>query len=255
MKKSRFMSLIAFIIGLPVMTFAAPSTEFWTAGTTDIVGYGIGHVVIYDYFHPANSSSEAQTSDPTAAFPTDVGYTVGILPFTKVNMEVGLDFMGASNFPLMGNTKLALIEDAFFKGEPAVAVGIFNVGVKTDATDQDIRYVNIGKTIPIIGRLFVGGYEGNKTIAGNDGVNKGITLAWDKSFLPAKSAGGVDYTRLTVCGDLATGNNAYGGGGFGIAYNFNENINILTGPLFLNDAAINGKWKWSTQLNVNFKTW
>ncbi len=54
---------------------------------------------------------------------------------------------------------------------------------------------------------------------------------------------------------MATGNNAYGGGGFGIAYNFNENINILTGPLFLNDAAINGKWKWSTQLNVNFKTW
>jgi hypothetical protein len=253
MKKFYSLPLVAFVIGLPIMAFAAPSTEFWTAGTTDIVPYGIGHIVIYDYFHPANSSADLNESNN--AFPTDVGYTVGILPFTKVNMEVGLDYMGASSFPLLGNTKIALIEDAFFKGQPALAVGLFNVGVKTDVTDQDIRYVNIGKTIPLIGRLFVGGYEGNKTIVGNDGVNRGITVAWDRSFLPAKSAAGVDYTRLTVCGDLATGNNAYGGGGFGISYNFNENINILTGPLFLNDQAINGKWKWSTQLNINFKTW
>jgi hypothetical protein len=170
------------------------------------------------------SSGELVFDDAYDAFPTDVGYTLGILPFSKLQMEVGLDYMGAGNFPLLGNTKLAVIEDAFFKGQPALAVGLFNVGVKTDVTDADIRYVNIGKTLPIIGRLFVGGYEGNKTITGNDGVNKGITLAWDRSFLPTKSAGGVDYTRITVCADLATGNNAYGGGGPGVSYNFNENI-------------------------------
>ena len=250
MKRFRFLQFVALAIGLPVVAFAAPSTEFWTAGTTDIVPYGIGHVVIYDYFHPATSST-----DVGDAFPTDVGYTVGILPFTKVNMEVGLDYMGAGNFPLLGNTKLAVIEDAFFKGQPALAVGLFNVGVKTDVTDADIRYVNIGKTLPIIGRLFVGGYEGNKTITGNDGVNKGITLAWDRSFLPTKSAGGVDYTRITVCADLATGNNAYGGGGPGVSYNFNENVCVLVGPIFYNDQAINGRWKITTQLDVNFKDW
>jgi hypothetical protein len=258
MKKFRFLPLVAFVIGMPVVLFATPSTEFWTAGTTDIQGFGIGHIDIDDYFHPAKSSSEAQnvgSASEISAAPTDVGYTIGILPFSKVNMEVGLDFNGAGSFPLLGNTKIALPEDDFFKGEPALAVGLFAVGVKTDATDADIRYVNIGKTLPIIGRLFVGGYEGNKTIVGNDGVNKGITVAWDKSFIPVKSAGGVDYTRLTVCADLATGNNAYGGGGPGVSWNFNENICILTGPVFYNDRAINGKWKWSTQLDVNFKNW
>ncbi len=256
MKKFRFLPLVALVIGLPVMLFATPSTEFWTAGTTDIQGFGIGHIDIDDYFHPAKTSSEAQTSDPTAAFPTDVGYTIGILPFSKVNMEIGIDFMGAGNFPLLGNAKLGIPEDAFFKGQPAVAVGCFYIGTQPNVTDFDVTYLNIGKTIPIIGRLFVGGYTANKSVEeGTDGVDQGITVAWDKSFLPAKSAGGVDYTRLTVCADLATGNNAYGAWGFGASYNFNENISILTGPFFPTDEAINGKWKWSTQLDVNFKNW
>jgi hypothetical protein len=266
MKKSRLLPLVAFVVGLPAGVFATPSTELWTAGTTDIQAFGIGHLDIDDYFHPANSSSEAQnvgSASEVSAFPTDVGYTVGILPFSKVNMEIGLDFMGAGSFPLLGNTKLALIEDAFFKGQPAIAVGLFDVGVKTDATDLDIRYLNIGKTIPIIGRLFVGGYEGNKTIRGfnadgtvaGDNADQGITLAWDRSFLPAKSASGTDYTRLTVCADVATGDNAYGGGGPGVSWNFNENICVLAGPIFYNDRNINGKWKITTQLDVNFKTW
>jgi hypothetical protein len=250
MRKSQLLLLVAVVIGLPTMAFATPSTELWTAGTTDIQPYGVGHLDIDDYFHIANSSSDAYD-----AFPTDVGYTLGILPFSKLQMEIGIDLMGAQNFPLLFNTKAAVPEDAFFKGQPALAIGIFDVGVKTNVTDFDIRYVNIGKTLPIIGRLFVGGYEGNKTITGIDGVNKGVTLAWDHSFLPAKSAGGVDYTRITVCADLATGNNAYGGGGPGISYNFNENVCVLVGPIFYNDQAINGRWKITTQLDVNFKDW
>ena len=100
----------------------------------------------------------------------------------------------------------------------------------------------------------MGGYTGSRVPLGGI-VDKGITVAWDRSFLPAKGAGGADYTRLTLCADLATGDNAYGGGGPGVSWNFNENICVLAGPIFFTDQAINGKWKISTQLDVNFKTW
>ncbi len=116
MKKSRFMSLIAFIIGLPVMTFAAPSTE--VPDRRDHGHCGVRHRACryLRLLSPGQFQFQVlATSDPTAAFPTDVEEMMDILPFTKVNMEVGLDFMGALNFPLMGNTSLALIEDAFFR--------------------------------------------------------------------------------------------------------------------------------------------
>ena len=102
----------------------------------------------------------------------------------------------------------------FSRGNRPLPSGLFDIGTKKDVTDLDIGYVNIDKTLPIIGRLFIGGYTGNTTSLGGI-TNKGITLAWDHAFLPAKSASGADYTRLTVCADLATGDNAYGGGGPG----------------------------------------
>ena len=43
------------------------------------------------------------------------GTRVGILPFSKVQMEVGIDIMGVGAFPVLFNTKAAIPEDAFFK--------------------------------------------------------------------------------------------------------------------------------------------
>jgi len=238
-----------WVVATTTSIMATPSTEYWTPGTTDIQAFGIGHIGIDNYFHVANSSSEAGD-----AFATDLQYTVGILPFSKLNMEVGIDFMGSLNYPVMFNTKLGIPEDGFFKGQPGLAVGIFNVGTKKDVTDYNIVYGAIGKTIPLIGRFFVGGYTGNKTTLGGI-TNEGITLAWDRSFIPTKSAGGVDYYRIILSADVATGKNAYGGGGGGIYYFFNENISLLAGPVFFADKDINGKWKLTTQLDINFKNW
>ena len=256
MKKSRFLWLIALVIGLPIIALATPSSEFWTVGTTDIQAYGIGHLGIDNYFHFQKHTNE----DAFAVFPTDIGYTVGILPFSKVQMEIGVDLMGAQNFPVMFNAKAGIPEDGFFKGQPGIAVGIFNIGTRKDVTDLDITYAVIGKTLPLIGRVFVGGYvENNKTLndldPANGAFNRGLTFAWDRAFLPTKSASGAAYNRLLLCADWATGKNSYGGGGPGVAYSFTENISILTGPVFFLDQTINGKWKWSTQLDVNFKTW
>jgi hypothetical protein len=231
------------------LSFATPSTELWTSGTTDIQPYGVTHIGIDNYF-----TVFKKFTDGAGAFPTDAGLTVGILPFSKVQMEIGIDLMEPLDYPIMGNAKFGIPEDAFFKGQPGLAAGIFNVGTKKDVTDYDIGYAAVGKTIPVIGRLFIGAYMGNKNVLGGI-TNKGITVAWDRSFFPSKSAGRADSNRLLLCVDLATGKNVYGGGGVGIAFYFNENISLLTGPVFFNDEELNGRWKWTTQLDINLKTW
>jgi hypothetical protein len=231
------------------LSFATPSTEFWTSGTTDIQPFGVAHIGIDNYF-----TTFRKAADGAGSFPTDAGLTIGILPFNKVQMEVGIDLMEPLDYPIMGNVKLGIPENGFFKGQPGVAAGIFNAGTKKDMTDYNIGYAAIGKTVPLLGRLFIGGYRGKRsTLAGE--TNRGITVAWDRSFLPAKSAGSSGYNRMLLCADWASGKNYYGGGGVGLAWYFNEDISILTGPVFFNDEALNGRWKWTTQLDINCKAW
>ena len=33
---------------------------------------------------------------------------------------------------------------------------------------------------------------------------------------------------------------------------FTKDISLLTGPVWFNDHAINGQWKWTVQLDINF---
>ena len=48
------------------------------------------------------------------------------------------------------------------------------------------------------------------------------------------------------------GDNAIGGGGAGVYYFFTPDISLLTGPVWFNDPGINGRMKWTTQLDINF---
>jgi hypothetical protein len=233
------------MLGLFTVSFATPSTELWTSCTTDIQPFGVAHIGIDNYF-----TAFRKTADGAGAFPADLGLTMGIFPFSKVNMEIGIDIMEPLDFPLFANAKIGVPENGLFKGQPGVATGIFNVGTEKDMTDYNIAYGAIGKTIPVIGRICFGGYIGKKmTLAGE--TNRGITVAYDRAFLPTGSAGGADYNRLLVCADWASGRNYYGGGGVGLAWYFTENISLLTGPVFFNDEALNGKWKWTVQLDIN----
>jgi hypothetical protein len=249
MSKLRRLTALILAGGLYAVVSATPSTEFWTSGTTDIQPFGVAHIGIDNYF-----TVFKKFTDGGGAFPTDAGLTVGVLPFSKVQMEIGIDLMEPLDFPVFVNVKLGVPENGFFKGQPGLVAGIFNVGTEKNMTDYNIAYTAIGKTLPVIGRFFLGGYIGKKTtLAG--ATDKGITVAWDRSFLPAKSASGAEYSRLLLCADWASGKNYYGGGGAGIAFYFNESISVLTGPVFFNDETLNGKWKWSTQLDVNCKAW
>jgi hypothetical protein len=237
------------IVGLITgIVHATPSTTYWTPATTDIQPYRTVHVGIDNYFTVFRKGADK------GAYPTDMGLTVGVLPFEKVQAEVGVDLLEPTDDPWYANAKIGTPEGAIFDGSPALNLGIFNVGTKTNVTNQDIVFVMAGKTLPVVGRLFAGYYVGNeKVLVNGDGEedNKGLMVGFDHGFLPVKDKAGDEYNRVVVAGDWASGKNAIGGGGAGVYYYFTKNIALLTGPVFFNDKAVNGEWKWTAQLDIN----
>jgi hypothetical protein len=243
------LALAALVCGAPDIVRATPSTTYWTPMTVDIQPYGVLHAGIDNYF-----TVFRKAEDGGGQFPTDVGLTLGVLPFDKVKMEIGVDLMESSDYPLSFNAKIGIPEDAYFSGQPTLQLGVFNAGTKKDVTNQDVVYAVIGKSVPGIGRLSAGPYWGNKKVlVDKDGEaeNTGFMVAFDHAFLPVKDKEGNEFSRVVLAADYASGKNAIGGGGAGAYWFFTKDISLLTGPVFFNEEAINGKWKWTFQLDVN----
>jgi hypothetical protein len=237
------------ITGIPRSVHATPSTTYWTPMTVDIQSFGVLHAGVDDYFTVGRKAD-----DGAGAFPTDVGLTIGVLPFEKVKMEIGIDLLGHTDDPIFFNAKIGIPEDALFTWSPTLQVGIFNAGTKKNFTDQNIFFGVVGKSIPYLGRLSAGGYMGNsKVLLDKNGEkeNTGFMVALDHAFLPTKDKDGNEFSRLVVAADYASGKNAFGGGGAGIYYFFTKDISLLTGPVWFNEEALNGKWKWTMQLDIN----
>lgn len=250
-------------IGAVDLAQATPSTTFWTPATTDVQSYKVVHIGIDNYFTLGRKNDRG-------SLPTDIGLTVGVLPYEKIQMEVGMDWQEATTDPLSFNAKLGTPEGALFNDSPALNVGIFNVGtdrkVQVDEigllrTDYNIVHLMVGKTLPSnLGRFFAGVYHGNgKTLVNRDGKakNNGYMVAWDKGLKPTKDKDGNDYNKWVMAADWASGKNAIGGGGVGIYHYFTKDIALLTGPVWLNDPAVaspnaNAKWVWTTQLDINY---
>ena len=112
-KRMLGMLLGAAILGAAATAGATPSTMFWTAASTDIQGFGVVHLGIENYFTVFRKASKGG-----GQFPTDVGLTVGVLPFEKIQAEVGVDLMEASDNPLYFNAKVGAPEGVIFKGAP-----------------------------------------------------------------------------------------------------------------------------------------
>lgn len=139
---------ILTLIGLLLLNgvaFATPSTTYWTPATTDIQPFGILHIGVDNYFTVFKKAKNGGSS-----FATDVGLTIGVLPFEKLQMEVGVDLNEPTDHPISFNAKLGTPEDSLFKWSPALNVGIFNVGTKKDVTNQNIVFGLVGKTIPVL---------------------------------------------------------------------------------------------------------
>ena len=297
MKRYRLIRLIMIPVFLLTLVlagtvYATPSTTYWTPATSDVQPFNVWHIGVDNYFRLSQTTEEITgvtgVRNQFDSFATDVGLTVGVLPFEKLQLEIGIDgmFPGTRMHPtmqsigesLMFNAKLGTPEGAWGAWSPAINVGIFNAGTKGEVTNMNIVDLIVGKTLGPFGRIHGGGYYGNpdsalmrqggcKPVAPSDAAlavltcaggssgkldNAGGMVGYDFGFWKVKDKEGNEYNKWIFAADYASGKNAIGGGGFGIYHFFNKDISLLTGPVWFNDHVINGQWKWTVQLDVNF---
>jgi hypothetical protein len=232
----------------PPPAAATPSTNFWAPSTPSVQGFGILHLTYDTYFNHK------------ALYPVDAGLTMGVLPGTKLQAEVGFDFFyptfapgGPIKAPVLLNAKLGSPENAFFEGSPAWSAGIFAVGFEEDVTDYDVLHAMVGRTFPRVGALAVGGYYGlNRDLfrsAGGAERRGGLMAGW---FSPAIDVPVIDRIHLTW--DVQTGRNVFGATGGGAYFYVTPAVDVLMGPVFFFEKDLQpggSSWMWSIQLDVD----
>jgi hypothetical protein len=244
-RNTRFLAVLlvlgtGFIFAQGGSVLASPSTTYWSPCISDIQPFGVWHIT-YDSYTTVGRHEAGED------FPADYGLTVGFLPFEKFKGEIGIDLIEPTDHPVYFNVKVGTPEGALFEGSPALNVGIFNVGTKKDETDYNIVDVIAGKTLPMnLGRIHGGFYTGNGDVlvdADGNEENEGFMVGYDRFIYKDKVMFAADY---------ASGDNAIGGGGAGLYYFFTKDISLLTGPVWFNERELNGKMKWTFQLDINF---
>jgi hypothetical protein len=205
------------------LTFSTPSTQIWIP-STDFQKWKTMHLGLDNYIRTSNINGVR------GAGIFDAGFTTGLLPFEKFQGEIGVDYlyMGDSNYdnhPIYFNAKIGLPEDALFKGFPAIALGAYNFGLKSNLTNYNIIYGEIAKTIPILGRLSVGYYTGNDKILVDENLkkaNNGLLLSWDRTMTEISD-------KLWLAVDYQGGKNYLGALSFGASWAFSKNVSVIFG--------------------------
>jgi len=237
---------MALSIAATGVAMATPSTQIWIP-STDVQAFKTLHLGIDNY---TRTSSGGSTNRPNVY---DLGLTAGVLPFEKVQLEVGVDYLtnGFNNVdsnPLSFNAKLGTPESSLFGGSPALAVGGFAFGTKKDLTDANIVYGLAAKTLPVVGRLSAGYYTGNDDVLldknGNE-ENDGLLLSWDRTMSEISD-------KLWVAVDYQGGDNAFGAFSFGASWAFAKNVSVIVGYDIYNDKTMGGENTFTTQLDINF---
>lgn len=246
LQRKIFIYALMFLLNLDLVE-ATPSTTYWTVCTTDIQADGVLHVGEDNYFTVFNRRGHG------SSFPPDVGLTYGLFNWRDLEAEVGIDYLGGANDPLYFNTKVGMAEGKLFANAPAWNVGIYNIGTRTrsqERTNQNIVDIMLGKSLPdwIGGNLCLGAFSGSRAMGKN---RQGWMIGFVRGFCKEKDCEDKEYHKWVLAADYASGKNTIGGGGAGIYYYFTPDISLLTGPVFFNDAKINGQWKWTVQLDIN----
>jgi hypothetical protein len=222
---------------------ATPSTQIWIP-STDTQAYGTFHFGLDSYMR-AQPNDDGTYSAPVNV----VGLTAGVLPFEKITAEVGVDLISmgstADNYPAYFNAKLATPENSLFEYSPALAVGGYNFGTKTDVTDQNIVYALAAKTIGPLGRFSAGWYWCNDEIFAEPQDDNGVLLSWDRTLSEISD-------KLWVAVDYQGGNNAIGALSFGAAWAFAKNTSVILGYDIYNDKDYAGENTYTVQVDINF---
>ena len=230
-----YLHILVLMFCSSFLVHATPFTIIWIP-SSDIQPYGVYHLGIDNYF---NAFKEG-----TGAFPTDLGLTVGILPFSSVQAEIGIDLFEPQHSPWSFNAKIAIPEGTLADWSPAVAVGGFGFGFEKNVTEYNILYGIVARTFPIIGRISTGYYVGNSKILKdpNGSVDEaGVLLSWDKQVTEIDE-------RLWLAVDYQGGENILGALSFGFAWSFSKNVSVIFGRNIFNN---NTPRTFTTQLDIN----
>lgn len=263
-KMIRMAAAVVTLVGaFSGMALATPSTQIWIP-STDIQAFGTAHLNIDGYFR-ASGVARATTSSRDANV-YDVGPTVGVLPFEKLQAEVGFDYltMGSDpndNRPFSGNFKIGTPEDALFSYSPALAFGMYNIGKNPGsanapfvASGQNILYFLAAKTIPALGpvpslgRVSAGYYRGAKSALVNpDGRNDndGLLLSWDRTMAELSD-------KLWVGVDFMSGHNVNSSINFGASWAFAKNVSVIVGYDVWKEKSLAGNNSVTVQVDINW---
>jgi hypothetical protein len=236
-----------FILMLPVLSFATPSTHIWSP-STDVQAFKKLHLTA-DFYVPTENNAD----DSRANTITNLGLTVGILPFEKLNVEVGFDhksgYGGLDDYPMYFNAKVGIPEDAYGKFFPALAVGIYDLGTKKGKTDNNVFYGKIAKTLKIkgisLGRFSAGYFIGNDKLLVHSGKEDadGVLLAWERVMSEISD-------KLWLCVDYQGSRSAYGALNAGFSWKFAENVSAIFGYDIYNDQDLANTY--TVQVDIDF---
>lgn len=236
----------AAFLAFTTLAIATPSTQIWSP-STDVQPYSLWHLTSDTYVR--TSKAGAITNNVY-----DAGLTVGVLPFEKLQLEVGFDYMEtgtnspADRSPMYFNAKLGIPENAFAAGSPALAIGGYNFGTRAGLTTQNITYALAAKTLPTLGRFSAGYYRGSRRVLVDENgrpANDGVILTWDRTMTEISD-------KLWFAIDYASGKSANGALNIGFAWSFAKNVSVIFAYDIYNNKSTGGKDTFTTQVDINF---
>lgn len=233
----RVLILAGGLLACGANAHATASTHIW-APSTDVQAFNVWHITADMYLAAENDA--AGNRIPAI---TNIGLTVGVLPLKRINMEIGVDHksgLGAlDNYPMYGNLKIGVPENAIANRFPALAAGVFDVGTEGDLTGYDVVYGKVAKTLSVgdvsFGRLSAGYFTGNEKLlldSKGEKDNSGLLAAWERTVTEVSD-------KLWVCVEYMGTESVYGSFNVGASWKVADNVSVLGGyEIFNNDDLI-----------------
>ncbi len=246
----QILKILTFLVSgywlLVASCYATPSTHIW-APSTDVQPFKKWHVTS-DFYVPTENNSDGSKT----ATVTNLGLTIGVLPFKKLNAEVGFDHKsgtGVDNYPMYFNTKVGIPEGAYGKFFPALAAGIYDVGTKKDKTDFNVAYGKIGKTLSLadlsLGRFSLGYFRGNPKLLkyGEKKDSDGVLACWERTLTEISD-------KLWVAVDYQSTKSSYGTLNLGFSWKFADNVSAIFGYDIYNNQDLANTY--TVQVDIDF---
>ncbi len=276
MKKTGLV-LAIFCVFIFSNAYATPSTHIW-APSTDIQPYKKIHVTSDFYFPTTGKGTNADNYDQHNYVLQDYGLTFSLLsdkpeenllgklwkPLGKIVAETGFDYKkGLGSFydstPWYFHFKFGIPEGGYsrftcpvgnMQSTPAIAFGVYDMGIRSHRTNYNIWYGKVAKTVDIgkvnLGRFSGGYFVGNgRLLRGRDGLrdNAGPMLAWERTMCEISP-------KLWLAIDYQGTQSSYGAMNYGFAWSFTNDISAILAYDIYNNRNLTDTI--TLQIDINF---